>query len=625
MNRRFPFGLAAPALALALFVLLVERRHGDTHERAERARRVFDVRADEVDYLRLTGEGLRIECVRVADGWEWMSPARGRADTTRIQPLLDAIETLPRERMLTADEQRRDGLAAADFGLDRPRLEITLGRGGLRRTLQIGQTSAGGLLYTRFGDAEDVLCTATGWLARLPRRAADWRDHRIFPAQPVTRIELRRPEGFLQLARNAAGEWQMQQPRTARADAAAVDALLERFRRLTALDFLDDRVPDPSVLGMDERAPQARLYFEGADAAGVTVTFGQSAPAPVAGRYVRVGEDLYGVVATDALDFMRVAPDTLYDPRLLPFAPEQIGAVRLRDAEVTLELRATSGGVWRVSAPYEAEADGEAVLGLLRRWTGLRGEPMSGGGTAAEASPDPFATAGAARCEAHFLPSLPAPNGTESWSNAWMFDLSGPLENGGNWLARRRTDGVRFSLPPASFTSDLPLQPWRYRTRRVAQLAPEDVRGLRWKSGGQTWRWERPTTPASVEAAPAAGADTPTNAPPPAASARLVDVTLLALRPLTAVRWAPGDEATLAAAGLDTASMQITIELAADKGLSKILLLGRRATDGVWAMIRGQDAPFVMLPGLADALAAEAERGATAPAPSAGAAVPTPR
>jgi len=118
---------------------------------------------------------------RRAGGWTLRGPAPQEADETRVQNLIDAVRNL---RFRTRQSERVDDVAR--YGLDRPRLELTLRLtdGRVLPTLRVGQRDENHY-YATVGGIPPVYSVDRNLIGRIPARALELR--KLSPEEQLRR------------------------------------------------------------------------------------------------------------------------------------------------------------------------------------------------------------------------------------------------------------------------------------------------------------------------------------------------------------------------------------------------------------------------------------------------------
>lgn len=605
--------LALLVVALAAFVLLVERRTDSTLRRAERARRAFVFAPDRVRRLAIECDGLRTECVRDDERWTIARPTKAPADAAAVQRILFGLEQMPRGEVITSADRRAHGTTLADFGLDRPRARVALAGEGVALSFDIGQAGPLGTLYLREEDHESIVATTTNLLALLPSSPAALRDHTLLAGEvaDVRRIRVRRPDGFLEAVRLDDGDWRLQQPMAARADREAVTALIGDLLAFRIAEFVQDGVTDPSPWGFDETAVEVTLDFAREDLPSETMLLGRPHERQPDRVYARIKNADSILAVPVALRARLLTPvSRLRDRRLVPFGADEIEAFSVRSGERELSV-ARMDGRWQILRPVAAPADAAQVEEFLREWAATRIEQFPESMATSNAVPPGFDPPS---CRIALLRAAAQAAPT----NAPAADTPGPAEGHGPvilWIGAMpealpavrvaAADGesfVRIAAKPPRYTAADPLL---YRDREVLRIRPTDVQSLELVRGGATQTVERAANGVFAAAAGGVAVD-------PAA----VERRLAAFADLQAQAFVAQNTTNLAEYGLQSPEASITLGLRGEAGLAKTLLLGRTVPAGVHALVRGQDLVFLLDPRLADSLRADLWKKPTVAPPS---------
>ncbi len=204
MNTRTTILLLLVALMLGGYIGLVERQQRSLEERREIAWHVLRMIPDQITFIRFEGDEQVIECVRKEGMWMLHEPVHARADGGEIDRLINGLRTLQRGEVITAREREQQGLTLADYGLERPRRRLMFGDERLRRVILIGRTAPlGDAVYVMESGQEDIVAMDRRLFDYFPEDAVTLRDRIVLHGDPlrVNRLEIRRPGGFLQLAR----------------------------------------------------------------------------------------------------------------------------------------------------------------------------------------------------------------------------------------------------------------------------------------------------------------------------------------------------------------------------------------------------------------------------------------
>lgn len=602
MRLRTTLVLLVVVLLLGGVIVLFERRTDSTRERREQARRALQVTPEKVTYLRFEVTNLVAECAREDEQWMIVQPVRARADAGEMDRILTGLEELPRGEVITAAEQKERGLSPPAYGLDQPRARVTYGNNLRRRTLLVGRDAVlGGAVYIKDTESEDIVAAGTNLLAILPLTASDLRDRTLLPGSgpQVERLEIARPDGFIKLARTERVRWQIQQPVVGRASPIVVQNILEALFSLEVRDFVADEGADPVAYGLDD--PPFRVsVWSGDPAAETTLLFGDTTEA--GGVYVkRKSADPVYVVGTNILGVLRMSADEVREHRLLGVSSYDISYVRAEEGERAIELR-KEGQRWKITEPKQWDADAQQVRRLLNAWVNASIIAFVDDGVtnlAALGFESPARTLLFARA----APGQPPPAREVAGGDPEAKVLvSAAAREPGRLLVKLEKEDTPYEIL-AVVQDSLSFDPLFYRDREVLSLDPAQVTRITLVRGKQEQAVERAVGDVFLPA---------TNTVGSVDQERVRDL-LMTVSHLRVAGWVADDPDSLSKYGLDAPRGSLTLGLKEASGVGRTILFGRKADQGVYAMLRGQDVVFVLDAEAADVLQGDLVTVGTSP------------
>ncbi len=613
MNARTNLILFLCAMALAAFIVGIERRKDTTGDRLDRARHALDFDPEKVSAFRIETPAFTVEAEREDDRWRIVQPVRVPADATEVSRILLGIHAAPGEAVVPAADIARRGTALRDYGLDRPIARLSLTGPGIDLQFEIGEPGLLGRLYLRRIPGGDILATGTNLLAALPSGLSALRDRTLFPpAAEARQVRIRRPDGFLHLTRGNGGAWRILQPAVGRAERAAAAGLVGGILSARVLEFVRDGAVEGAPYGLDETAVELTVDFDRDTAPPVVLQIGRAQEQRAGAVYARrAGGDSIFTVSADIARLLATPVDGLRDRRLVPMLPEDIGAVAIERADRRIRI-VREGNAWRIVEPVAAAAEEPRVRAFLQEWTGTRIEEFAPPASRGPASSNETRIALYRR-----TPGLTSTNGAgaadvESRPSAvtllvrtTSLDLT-PVhvtDADGTTVVLIKTKAPGFVAP----------DPLRFRDRAVLDLAADEVGGMILSRAGVEQRIVRGSTNQFVNA----------EGDPVSATDVARRLTLLAgLRATALVAENPAERISY---GLDPPAATLTVTLRGEGGLTRSLLFGRTSPEGTFAAIRGQDLVFLLDSATAAILQADlfpkpatpAARPPTHPAPEA--------
>ncbi len=534
-------------------------------------RPLWTIYPDRVRELAFERDTLRIETRRIDGAWRMIAPVNTRADAGEIDRLLHMLHELRHGPVITMRDRQELGLSLGDFGLDRPWGRIEWGDEAVRRTLLIGdRTGAGDQVYVKLEGSHAVAPVASDLLEYWPASAIQLRDRVVFHGEPrrVFRIEIRRPDGFVQVQRMDEGGWRIQQPVQANADAAAIRQWLDGLFDWRIQEFMADAVADVTVYGLDATAVQITVWNE-EKPDGQTVRLGVPVDAFGGAVYARrSGDESVFSLPEDVLVKARTRIDELRDRMLVPLKRDAIRQVRISDQdEQYVELRKAADR-WMIHAPVEWPADQQRVADLLDTWTDQRIERFYDNSEPAEPP--------SALVEVTLSGMEPLPG--------YTYQLRPDTDDGQTVRVKRKGETTSFtvdrSILPVTVTD-----PLHFRHRRLFDFHESDVVALRQSDGDRFIHLKRQTD----------GSWAPMEGSATSWSRTQLAEALTALARLQADEFVAYRPTDWAAYGLDEPRMRWTLTLSAEAGLGRALLLGDVRPDGrAYARTLGQGVVFLI-------------------------------
>lgn len=360
MRFRATLALAVLLLALAGFYYYAEVKGGWPAKKE--GARLLDLTAEAVQAVRITGGETTLETVRADGGWRLMAPVRDRADSARVDRLLDELLRATVERTYEVPEG-----GAKEYGLAPPAYTVTLTL--KERTepvlLEIGDRAPSGIsAYARRAGEGKVLLVPSAVRSQAETRPADLRDRTLLAVEreKVQRITVSRGAATATLERDGK-LWRLSGAVRGRADANRVEDLLRELTGRGVKEFVAESTADLARYGLARPTARIALATDG-QAPPHLLLLGRTDRAR-GGVYARRGDA--GPVLLLEERVARAVPDRLPDLRdktLLLFSREDVEAVRLASPKGEVALERTAGK-WEIVRPERLPADPKEVDRLL--------------------------------------------------------------------------------------------------------------------------------------------------------------------------------------------------------------------------------------------------------------------
>ena len=331
-------------IGVGTYVSLYDLKQPTSGERERRAKRIMAIDPAAATRLTLTMPSGVVTLERRGDVWR-LSPEGVRADETRVSGLLDALNPLTAERVLTGTAGRP--LDEAAFGLSPAVGSIAVTAEGRTTTLQFGDAPAvGGGRYVKLVDQPQVYVVRTTALDDADQPRPLYRDPLLlrFPSWAAEALRVTAPDRAFSIERRE-DAWQITAPLIDQADRGEVTTLLNRLAGLRVERFLDEtpaveRVPE---YGFDHPTAEITLTTQGPPPAApgaartaVTTTVFIGKPMPDAAGLVyakRSDEPALYAVAASEVQALLADPHGLRAKSCFNFFAGEVAKVELRQGE----------------------------------------------------------------------------------------------------------------------------------------------------------------------------------------------------------------------------------------------------------------------------------------------------
>jgi hypothetical protein len=561
---------AALALLLAIlggFYYFYEVRWGPAREdAAARKGRVFGADTKDVTgvHLKRGSESLRLQ--REGDQWQVVEPVKARGSRPAVDEVLATVLTARIDREIDPNPK-----SLADFGLDKPAVDITLTlKDGRALGLQLGAKNPTGVwVYARERDKPAVFVLGESVLRDTTKPVADFRDRTIlaFDAKEVTGFEVVLPDQTLAVEGETRA-WRITRPVALRADNDTVVEFLDRLTGQKVKEFVADAKTTGDPYGLEH--PVRVTVHTGRDKDRVSRTL-------LLGKVETAKKGVYAMRAGESS--VLLLPDEVWNQ-----VPKNVAALRNksvveveRDKVAKLEIESAKGSVtvardnnqWKIVAPQALAADQVEVGAVLTKLNDLRAQGFL--------SDD---ATGIARYLAK--PDVRVALTDQAGATTTVLLASSPEKRGGTPSAYAGVAGKGpVTLVDAKALDDLGRSANDLRDRRLlGGFELRDVKRVRLQAGAQSVVLERTSDTTWRMLEPTKGT----------ANAPKVDDLLYTFRSL---RWkdivAP-DGQDASKYGLDTPSLEVVL-FRADGGEIATVQVGKR--DGDLAYVRAKSQPAV--------------------------------
>ncbi len=378
------FLLVSCAILFALIIYLEKKNSRINAGNAENIG-LFRPEILAVDRLELRGpalkEGQERVVVKKADGqWQIKKPMVWPANFFFVNQILNQVQFLPRDYSFTVDSILKAGKSLEDYGLEVPRLELTLGWGEDRQIVAFGEVAEmGGKIFMLGPSRRNIYAVSKQLGETLLQDLAFWQSQEVFtiPVIEVDSFSLQiNDSGNLTNIRleKTAQEWNLEAPIKARADTTLVNNSINRLQGVKVLSFLDGK--DKKEAEEALLKPIIRITLHGSSY-GQTLELGQPLEQDKPYFYARLDayQTSFFTVSSESFLNLRNAQTYFRQKRFLTFKATSISGIQVKNNDRTAHLQKLEGGDWQVQKVGEAHwlpAENPIVDQLLNLLSSLK-------------------------------------------------------------------------------------------------------------------------------------------------------------------------------------------------------------------------------------------------------------
>jgi hypothetical protein len=368
MKSHTTFILVALVVIVGIVVVWDHYRGTSTEDAAEKEKHILSFKSDDVTRLELAHTNQTVVLEKSDDKWDIKQPLSVRADGGAVNSILSDLEFAERNRALSEKELK--GVSLADFGLDHPRIRVTLQRKKGPMTLLVGrETPTKDAVYVQLQGQKQIDITAKSLLDRLNTGLDNLRSRVAMEFMPsaATRLELKSVDRVIELAKtsaktNAEPRWAIIRPLAARADQGKVSELVGDLSDLRIQDFVSEDPKDTHTYQLED--PEREVTAWTGDA-GKTLLIGRTLTNNPGKVYAKLksADSIFTVSAEQAKKFA-VQINDLRDRQVLTFSQPDVRSIELvRGGEKTVLTRTNTG--WNITSPLAIAAEETKVTGFL--------------------------------------------------------------------------------------------------------------------------------------------------------------------------------------------------------------------------------------------------------------------
>jgi hypothetical protein len=361
--------LLAVAILLGGFIFWLDRFSQNTRDTRDRATHVVQVNRTEIHGFTIHNDNSLIKIEADGDAWKIVAPIKDDADTTVVDQLLDAIQNLRPDDLITdLGKGAKKRQLLKDFGLIKSRLRLKLEGNQVPPEIQFGQeTAVQGQSYLRVGDDDAVYVVANDLKEIVSKSPEDFRDHRMTPflTTMIDRAIFQVSGGEIELARDQ-DNWQLVRPIKARASNDAVLNILTKLNQAQISKFVGtDKSTNLSSFGLDSPTNVLTLY--GGEGKKFEIEIGGLVPSNPQTVYAGLPERNSVVEVDKAFaNLLNITPNDLRDRKIARLNSDLIDRVTIENLDQPTIVLSREENRWRFLSPTDAPANASNISRLIQ-------------------------------------------------------------------------------------------------------------------------------------------------------------------------------------------------------------------------------------------------------------------
>ncbi len=370
--------LLVVALGLGGYIYFVELQRDPASTTESTRTKVFDLTPGSIQQVQINNaSGDQATVVKQDTNWQITQPEPAEADTVEVSQVVSSIETLEQSRVVA--ENASD---LGQFGLSPARITLTFKVGETSHTLKIGnKTPTGGDLYATTGDSSKVVLIPGYLEDTFNKSPFTLRDKSVLKFAREAADSISITHGSTQLGFTKTGDtWRLSAPVNAKADAAAVDALVSRlFQARMASLVATDGTAELAKYGLTR--PQA-VVTVGAGSSRAELAIGGAEGD--ANLYARdLARPMVFTVEKTLLDDLKKSAADMRSKDLFDFRSFNASSFEVTMDGATYRFAKKAGegtnaaDVWTLTSPSSKTVDATKMTDLLTTASNLRAESFA--------------------------------------------------------------------------------------------------------------------------------------------------------------------------------------------------------------------------------------------------------
>lgn len=239
-----------------------------------RDKNIFHFENNDVQGIKVSTAGENYSVEKKNGEWQVVEPKKVHADAEKITSLLQKIRTTEIKKFIAEDTQD-----LTSYGLNNPHSQITIliGKDKTPHVLMLGKesTEENGV-FAKTASKNKVFLLKKEFLNEFPYMVNDIRDKSImwFTKDRINKIQFVFPDKIITAAKNEENNWEIIEPRKAKADNYEINSLLDDIIDGKVIDFIPKNKDQEDAFALKNPRLTVKLFEKDDSEPTKTISFG---------------------------------------------------------------------------------------------------------------------------------------------------------------------------------------------------------------------------------------------------------------------------------------------------------------------------------------------------------------
>ena len=322
----------------------------------------FDKHA--VERVRVeSGENKPVVCSKAEQLWWITQPLSDRADTERIQDILNELKNMKVAKEDFVSDTKED---IVNYGLDKPVFTISIGTANIVQTLHLGHR-LDEKIYAKLDGESSIFLVQDIILRDLDLELNDLRDKQLLRFDAIgtygiEKIDLKYPDTALVMEKTVQYDWMIKSPTNILADRDVVREFVEKIKDLQIQQYIDDSGTNFEKYGLADSPIEVSVFRRIGEGETVKFLIGNADENGGLCYVRRDGEDaVYTVPTENFYDIAKAGYLSFRDKLVMEFPKETAQKLVINRDGKTLTCETTEDSTmrrpkWSMISPVTMEA-----------------------------------------------------------------------------------------------------------------------------------------------------------------------------------------------------------------------------------------------------------------------------